>query len=134
MVDKMGVARIAEAMISIMIIFGVIIFFYYQRSSGEEDLSDIIPPVLEEIAKDRVLRESVCNDNPTSVTTITPFLNNRINSAAFDYSFDICDLGAPCVLAITSSGQVYSSERVISACPNIANYAPKKVKISVWKK
>ena len=67
MVNKKAWIRIVEASIGILIIFTVI-FSVSQlaKKTGGGDLAEVIAPLLEEIAKNTTIRESVIRDTTDS--------------------------------------------------------------------
>ncbi len=154
--DKRGILRIIEAVVAIVIVIAALVMINRRERAAQTDLSDIIPPLLMELAQDPVSREKVLcydpskprgdttknlcgDDNAQIITDLKAFFTPRIKNKAFKYDISICDSSAVCPLAQTPypGGDIYSAERVISA--TIANpsstgkFAPKKVKIFLWR-
>ena len=133
MVNKKGWVRLIEAMIAILIIFGVVLVVSFRsRVAIENDLTPLIRPVLEQIADNATLREMVLAGNNTG---IDDFVKTKINGAT-DSKVMICEISDICGLSplpSTLKGDLFSLERVISATPDKANYSPKKIKIFVWR-
>ena len=130
-----GIVRIIEAVIAIMIIFGVLLTIYGTRQAiiSQRDLSEIIPSLLEEISKNVTLREKIVS-NSNAIPDINSFLANRIKEPYINYSVQICNPNDLCSLSSypkNTQGDIFTSERIISA--TLTQYNPKKVKIYLWR-
>lgn len=139
--DKKGFLRLVEAVIAIMIIIGVVLVISVRNKPvSEVDLTDSIPPYLDEIAKDSDLRERIVQaiDN-TELDSIEDeikdtFLKERIKNPSIGYDVAICD--PPDILCplepypSDASRGVFAGEAIVSSV--LPKYGPKKVKIYLW--
>ncbi len=137
MVAKRGFIRIVEATIAIVLILGAILILRNENvDSQRTDFAEILPAILNEIARNESFRKAVAENASSAQEEITTLLNDRINNPALDYSFRICDLQDMCdieVLPENSDGEIYSAERVISASIEERQFSPKKIKIFLWR-
>ena len=146
MIDKRGILRIIEAVVAIIIIVAALVMINRRERVAQDDLSKIVPALLAELAQDPALREKVLSYdtsnslNQNNAQIITDLRDNfftpRIKNKAFAYEISICDYNAVCPLVQTPypKGDIYSAERVISATLTNPTFAPKKVKIFLWRK
>ena len=138
MVDKRGILRILEASIAILIIFGVILSFsMIRKTKSEQDLSSTINPLLEEIAKNNVLREEIITNSSIANKSIMTFLASRIKEQSIDYMVVICEINEACVLKNYPEnivGNLYASSRVISSSllGGSSGAKSKRVSIFLW--
>ncbi|MEM4259234.1 MAG: hypothetical protein QXS38_00515 [Candidatus Pacearchaeota archaeon] len=138
MVNKKGWIRIVEASIAILIIFAVIVSVsQIRKARAERDLSEIISPLLEEIAKNNSMRESIIKDDKESgdaENMAMLFLSYKIRAETnLGYSFRICEIDEICGLEIYPtdiSGNIYAGSRIISSSLTVAK--PKKIAIFLW--
>ncbi len=139
MVNKKGWIRVVEASIAILIIFAVILSVSQLRKTRtERDLSETITPLLEEIAKNNSMRDSVIDDTDDSDDAekrITLFLSNKIKAETnLNYSFNICKIDEVCGFKgsypTDISGNIYAGSRVISSSLSAAE--PKKITLFLW--
>lgn len=134
MVNKRGWLRIVEASIAILIILGVLISVNSgNNNTSSEDLSEKITPLLEEIASNYTLRESVVQNSANeSEKQILEFLKTKITNPSVDYTVRVCLIeDSTCALETYPSQEVFVQERVISSV--LGNISPKRVKIFMWK-
>jgi len=143
MVNKKGIIRIIEASIAVLIIFGVLLVLAVNRARVvEQDLSEDLPPLLDEIAKNSTLRGKIVGINediegnldPSGVglveSEIENFLSDKIRKP-FRYKVRVCSTGDVCGLEQYPTGaSIFAAERIVSSTLRI--YGPKKVKIFVW--
>lgn len=138
--NKRGWIRIVEASIAILIIFTVIFAVAEKRKAPtESDLSEIVNPLLEEIAQDVALREVILKDTSSSTTaeeTITSFLSDRITSPNIGFDARICNYDEYCGLDKIpegAKGSIYADSRIITATIDIGT-TPKKLNLFLWAK
>ena len=105
----------------------------HQRIAQEKDLSEEIAPLLEEVAKDNALRDSIVNNGDEAVINVKAFLEKRID-ASIVLEIVICNPDELCSLEDYPNvqGEVYSGERIISA--SLDKFSLKKVKLYLWRK
>lgn len=137
MVNKRGWIRIVEASIAVMIIFSVIIFVTQKRQTqSEQNFSENLQSLLEEVAKNATLRENIIkNPNTNEVEImIKNFLATRMDSSYLAYDIRVCPTNDVCGLSKypDTKGDIYSEERVVSSTLSAASLSPKKVKIFMW--
>jgi hypothetical protein len=139
MVNKRGWLRIVEASIAILIIMAVLLIVS-QRTAvrTQTDLSVMITPILEEIAKNVTLREVVINDNNESnysEMVLRGFIAQRLKDPNIGYDLKICNYQDVCGLDTypkDAKGNVYSGGRIISSTLDTEGTGPKKVQIFLW--
>jgi len=144
MVNKKGIVRIIEAVIAIMIIFGVLLVVAQNRTVRTEiDLTDQIPPLLDELAKDVTLRKKIVEqyvsangpadvDNMVILDEVRLFLDEKITNPRIGFEIAICDATSICSLATFPDvgSDVFAGERIISA--TLTDFEPKKVKLFLY--
>lgn len=126
--------RILEATISIVLILSALaILSSKQEVREEKDLAEMLPKILDEIARNQTLRKDIILNNPD----LNTFVGKRINNPSLDFAVKICALDETCVLdnfPEDVGGDIFASERVVSAVIDSPDFVPKKVKIFLWKK
>lgn len=144
--NKRGLIKVIEATIAVMIILGALAVMSMERDTNRGiDIAKILPPILDEIAKDPLLREQVMNYNlldsgdPLNapiIIAVSDFLNVRIGSSAFDFRVSICSLDDICYLDPypSDAGDIFAAERVVSTSLENSNFEPRKVKVFLWRK
>jgi hypothetical protein len=133
MVNNKGWLRIVEASVAIMIIFGVLIVVNgSQRFTEQQDLTRLIVPMLDEIARNVSLREQVVSGSEESILQINNFVNSRLKQSTIAYEVAICDSSEICSLEVypAEATEIYAAERIISS--TLQDFAPKKIKIFLW--
>ena len=138
MVNNRGILRIIEASIAVLVILTVILTFsLVKRAQNERDLSVLTGPLLEEVAKDNVLRAEIISDNSpdnrNSNISVTNFLSSRINDPSLCYRTRVCDVNDLCSLETYPkdiTGNIYASSRIISS--TLSSSKSKKVSIFMW--
>ena len=134
MKNKRGLIRIVEASVAILVIFSVLfVLFIRDRGTGQEDLTGLIPPLLNEIAQDSAIRNSVLNEDEGAVKG---FLSNKIDSL-YNYEVRICGPTEICPIGNdypSIDSEIYSAERIISTNLDSPEFEPKKVKVFLWRK
>ncbi len=135
MVNKAGWTRIIEATIGVLLVLGVLITLNARTAkTGEPDLSDRLPPLLDEITRSGVIRTAILTQpESVAVAQITPLLAAGIPDDNLNYSVRICAPLDPCAAAALESypGAIYSSEQIILSTSKTFN--PKKVKLYLWR-
>ncbi len=138
--NKNGIIRIVESTIAILLIFIVLlVIFVKDKQTETEDLTALISPLLEEIAKNNDLREKVINNPSQAEIEINDFLKSGIIRIDLGYTTKVCELSDLCSLINfpeTRDGNIYSKERIISTYlgNDLNNLRMKKVKIFLWRK
>ena len=142
--NKKGWLRIVEASIGIIVILGVLVAISY-RQNKSVDPSLELAPYLDEMAKNKVLREEIINydlidsnnpDNDIAIEKITSFFSSKINRDNYNLYIRICPLEDLCPIEnypINFDGNIYSAERIISS-GRTEGFTPRKVKVFVWQK
>jgi hypothetical protein len=148
MVNKKGFLRIIEATLAVMIVIGAMLLIASQREiKPSDDLTDLLPPILDEIAQNDVLRRDIIvtydtSQDPSETTNfavlegIESFIASRLDNSRFSHSASICDLYVVCPInepfPVQSNTDIFSAERVISATLDEAD-TPKRLKIFLWR-
>lgn len=138
MVNRKGIVRIVEATIAILLIFGTLLILSSQRSAQVSETSpQNIPDILDEVARDESMRRDVLlEDEEAQEDLIENFLESRAYSRGYNYSVELCELSEPsCYLAQypDTDSDVYVYERVISTTLDDPTFAPKRIKVFVWR-
>jgi len=134
--NKNGWLRIVEAALAILIIFGVLLTVLGTRQMmlNGQDLSVLIPPLLEEISKNVALREKIVSNDSSALSDINLFLRERIKQPYLNYTAKICIPTEVCSLEAypaNAKDNVFAAERIISS--TLTQYSPKKIKIFLWR-
>lgn len=139
MVNKRAWIRIVEASVAIMIILAVILTVSQTKKTAvDRDLSVVITPILDEIAKNTSFREAIIKDNETSDKAeimLTEFLEQKIKNPNIGYALKICGYKELCGLddyPDDASGNIYADERIISSTLTTQGSGPRKVEIFMW--
>ncbi len=133
--NKRGIWRIVEAVIAVFILASAIVMLFLQDTRKESE-NLVFDDILNEIAKDKVLREKVINDDSNSMEAeneIMDILKKRILNQRLEYSVSICGVSESCAgenYYPANIAELYSRERIISA--TLDKFEPKIVKIYVW--
>ena len=135
MVNKKGILRILEASMAILIIFAVLLSFAATNNvKNERDLSQMINPLLEELAKNSTIRDQIISNSDIANETILKFLASRIKESNIGYDLRICELDEVCGMKSYPSGiigNVYAGSRTISS-NLIVGSQPKRVNLFLW--
>lgn len=140
--NKKGIARILEATIAILIIAGVVLTLAANKKvSSQQDLSTLLPPYLEEIAKNMQLREQIIFTNISNETQVNAtevamenFIKQRIINPNYNFKIKICAINDVCGLTQypkNINGDLYAADRVVSA--TLESMDSKKIKIYLWR-
>jgi hypothetical protein len=131
--NKIGIIRIVEASIAILIIFSAVLIISSRTSVSEEaSFADLGGDLLEEIAKDNGLREKIISNPSEGKKLAKSFVGEKIKSPDLNFEINVCLPEEICSLEKFPEGvkEVFSSERIISS--TIRNFNPKKIKIFLW--
>ncbi len=134
MVNKRGLFRIIEAVISILLILAVILVVASRKSPPleKEDITRKLRQILDEVAKDGELRAKIVKGQ-SAERDIEDKIKDRLPSLKKEAK--ICNLNELCTLGRypnNAQGPIYSEERIIGTAVNVPNPTPKLVKIFVW--
>jgi len=147
--DKIGFIRMIEATIAVMIILGALLVISSNKEVGVvRDLTETLPPFLDEVAQDVDKRREIIQDYDTDLDHtqfdnalilegIEQFLRERIKNDALEIEVRICDLEVVCFLKREPypDTEIFTAERAISATLDPkTNFSPRKLKIFLWKR
>ncbi len=128
--NKRGWLRIVEATFAALIVLSVLFVMYTKNTtSSPPDLSAQARMILEEIGANSTLRNHALNNN---VEPINQMIARRLVSVLFEIR--ICEINNACGKSTYTPGDIYSAERVISATVEQPTFAPKKVRLFIWRK
>jgi hypothetical protein len=135
--DKRGIIRIIEAFISILLILGATTIIFTkvgQKDYESENIANTEKAILSLIANNPSLRNQVVTAQKSGEDylvsqELSEFVALRI-PPSYEYEIVICELKQICS-ASQYHEVVHAQERAISS--TLDNYAPKKVKIYVWR-
>jgi hypothetical protein len=147
MVNKKGFLRIVEAIIAVMIIFGALLMISSQsRTQKIDTLGGALPKVLQEMAENKDLRQSILSynllnpsdepNNENILNNLEQYAANRIKNPTTNLSIAICELEKPCALSpypLNADGEIFAAERVVSAGLGKPEFEPRKIKIFLWR-
>ncbi|MFH1425728.1 MAG: hypothetical protein ABIG28_03330 [archaeon] len=146
MANKKGFMRIVEAIIAIMIIVGSLLVLSVQKETRMgRDLTEILPPFLEEAAENPSLRKMITQDyeinigsdereNSGVLVNVEDFLKEKIRNPGLELSVSICGLNGPCpIKKWPGDFEVYSAERIVSTTISDAVFSPRKLKVFLWR-
>lgn len=134
--NKKAWLRILEASIAIVMVVGVVLFFYSSSSfktDSSKNIFDFQKNILDKISADYNLRQKVLDGNETS---LSEFVQEEIPTG-FNFSLRVCDLVddkgelVPCNIENYIDADVYVEEKVISG--DLDEYKLKKVRLFVWR-
>ena len=150
MVAKKGFMRIMEATIAVLIILGVLFVIASQREvRSNQDLTEILRALLDDIAKDQELRQQVVEYNLSVARNETPnreilgnlsvFLEEKIKNPAFNHSISICKANETCPLQVSfpveDPQDIYAAERIITTTLSQGGSQElKKIKLFLWRR
>lgn len=132
---KRGIIRIIEMVFAVIIISIVVLTLAANRKTqSERDLSEILPTLLEEVARNAKLREQILAEGPDAEDEVVEFLSERIKNPSLSYDVKICNLEDVCSLdEYPDAREVFAGERVISkTLKSPEETGPKKLKLFVW--
>lgn len=136
--NKKGWIRIIEASIAVLIILSaLIIVSQIRQAKSEKDISESISPMLEEIAKNTVMREQIITDTDDSDEAeemIRQFIGLKLKNQNIGYNVTICESDKVCGLGKYPTGlegNMYAGSRIISSIL-ATNDSPKKVTLFLW--
>lgn len=135
MVNKKGFMRIVEASIAILLVLAALAIISMRKNEmNKEDFSLRIYPILEEISGNSSLRKDIIANPANAEVEINSIVELRIGQRQLAHSVKICEVDSACGLddEITNS-EIYSVERIISASLDVETFAPKRVKIFLWR-
>lgn len=135
MVNKKGFMRIVEASIAILLVLAALAIISMRKNeTNEEDISLRIYPILEEIGGNATLRKDIIANPVNAEAELDSFVKLRIGQNQFARGVKICEINSACALdeEIVNS-EIYSVERIVSASLDIESFAPKRVKIFLWR-
>ncbi len=132
MVNKKGFIRIAEVMVAITLILGVILIVYKNRAPEQKtpDFTETARDILREISVKENLRNEImmAQSDITLMTNTISFINNSLPSYIF-FELRACVASSACGQSVYR-GNVYSAERIIGADTN--NFNPVKLRLFLW--
>jgi len=127
-----GWLRIVEASLAALIVLGVLFAVYTKNAvSNEPDLSENARAILEEISNNNTLRNDVLRSDTARVNLIVA---REVTDPSLEFEMRVCDLNDVCGKSTYTPGNVYTAERVISATVEQSTFAPKKMRLFIWRK
>lgn len=129
--------RIVEAFIAVLIVIGaLLIVLSGKKAQQEQEFCSILPPMMEKIAKDEILRsEILLKGNETTINKIKRFLEGELKNPAFAFSVRICEPTDPCVLQEggLENIDICAEQRIISTTKEQTSFSPKKLKVFMFR-
>jgi len=125
-----------EASLAILMIVGVVLFFYsrsFSQAEVSENIFDIQKNVLDEISADYELRQKVLDGNESF---LFDFARVKI-PVELNFTLRVCDLVdsdgdlVPCNMETYVDADVYVEEKIISG--DVDEFKLKKIRLFVWR-
>jgi hypothetical protein len=103
-----------------------------QQTSGGQELTEVLAPLLDEVARNDTLRSLAVAEDPGAREAIEEFLGKRLTNPALGFSVEVCALDVPCGLTNHPDGvrDIFVAERVISS--TLQQYQPRRIKLFLW--
>jgi len=134
--NKKGFLRILESVIAILIITGVMLAINLNKPEVSDDSYhyEIISSSLKEISKNNDLRSKIIQQGKDSEVLLNDFIKEKIKDGSLEFNIRVCEVEEICSITYpdNSQGDVYSEQVIISS--DLVNFAPKKVKMFLWRK
>lgn len=137
--NSRGIMRVIEATIAVLAIFAALVLISsYRTSHKAENLGEILPPLLDELAQNKTLRAEILSNNEDAAKRLVMnSLKMRIKNPSLNYSAEICNLSEVCYIQPYPSEageEIFAYERIISADVKESIFEPKKIKVFLWKR
>lgn len=127
--NKKGWLRIVEAFIAVLIIASVLLVIISRSAKPvEEEIHEIQRSILKQIENNETLRADILQNEKQKTTEFI----SRLIPVQLDFAIKICEIDDICRMEEYVEKDVYADEILISA--TLQEYAPKKLKMFVWKK
>jgi hypothetical protein len=149
MVNKNGFLRVVEATIAVMIVLGALLLITINRDvKVTDDLTRLIPPILDEIAQNETFRIDILETYDTGkshtdatneqvLLSLRDFAEERIRNSALNHSMSVCELNVACPVngpyPVSSTEDLFTAERVVGATLDQGD-TPRRLKMFLWKK
>lgn len=149
MVNKKGIIRIIEATIAIILVLTAFLLLNVRNkpTPSREDLTSIMPPLLDEVARNETLREEIVKtynvhqsdtlqSNAVVLHSIEDFLKPRLNNPSLNFSIRVCSAQELCYLEPfpKDATSVYGAERFVTADIDSPYIETKKLKMFLWRR
>ncbi|MEK6893279.1 MAG: hypothetical protein AABX07_03685 [Nanoarchaeota archaeon] len=139
MVNKRGWLRLIEVTIAIFIVLSFLIINPNKKEKTiEVELSEIIAPILDQIAANSITREEVLQRYGDSIVfnKVNQQISPHLKAQGINYELKLCALDEPCDASPPTKIKVKEKnmetfERVISSTPDY--FSPKRIKIFAWR-
>ncbi len=139
MVNKKGWIRLVEVTIAIFIILGFLIINPNKKEKTTEvELSEIINPILDQIAANGTIREEILHEygNPDVFDEVNQQISPHLKAQGVNCEVKLCSIDEPCDISTTTKTivkekNIEAFERVISSTPDY--FSPKIIKIFAWR-
>ncbi len=134
--QKRGWMRILEAVIAILILASVLIYFTVknqvdtQNKQAVQRIIDLQANILQDIASNSTLRNATLQNDTVMLRNFIEFNLDR----SLNFSIGICLINetiCPPVPTITTRSDVFVDERIVSS--TLDNYNPKLLRLYVWR-
>jgi hypothetical protein len=138
-INNKGFMRVVEATVAVLIVLGVLLILGGRSQQNVEDNTrEELSVLLEEISQNNSLRIQILSGASEEELEVElgDFVRQRIDSAFLNSSVEICEINEPCYLEPfpDTEGEVLAEERIIGATIREQNFAPKKLKVFVWRR
>lgn len=133
MVNNGGWIRIVEVFVAILIIISsVLIVLQGKKVQSEQAFCDVLPGIMDEIAKNESMRVLLLSGNSVIAET---FAQNKIQNPSFVFKARICEPDDPCLIqnAGLDKVDICAEQRIISTSKNATSFAPKQLKLFLFR-
>lgn len=150
MVGRKGFLKIVEATIAVIIVITALLLLSVknQKTETSKDLTSLLPPVLDEIARNENLRREIIYDYDTNspysktenkkvISNIENYSRTSFTNPGLNFTVRICSLEQPCILEpypVENPENIFAAERIVTTTIENINLEPKKIKIFLWRK
>lgn len=140
MKNKYGFIRIIEAFFMIMLITGVLLFFFSQekmpRNDRASDIREMEQEILKQIQNNASLRDEILSQNlPTEWDSFPVLTKSKIQAETpsdLNCQAKICNLNDECVLTNSVEENIFAQRILISA--DLNDYKLRQLKLFCWGK
>lgn len=132
--NNKGWLRILEAVIAVLIIISaVLIVVQSKKTQREQAFCNILPSLLEEIAKNESMRKIILAGDERIVEQ---YAEDKIRDPSLVFKAEICNPEEPCILQKSGGLEkvdICAEQRIISTSQNQTDFSPKKLKVFLFR-
>jgi hypothetical protein len=129
--NKKGWLRIVEAVVAIIIVFGVVVVIISNQSNKYEPTDKIYEKqlqILDIVTKNDTLREMILAENTVNINEVIV----KMIPPNWNFSTCICNISDVCGVQTPIDRNIYVKETFVTS--TLTQYNPKKIRFFVWAK